>query len=85
MLVEAKRGLEKLTRLPRCLDRQGLVPGGQAAQGVIDLVEAAGMAARRASALCRDQRDVDGAGQPGRDLVLHVEEIGAPLVEALGP
>ena len=61
------------------------VPGGPALKSVIDGVEAVGMFARRPAALRRDQLDVDLTGQAGGDLVLHVEEVGALLVEALGP
>jgi hypothetical protein len=43
------------------------------------------MLARRPPALRRDQLYVDGTGQSGRDLVLHVEKVAALFVEALGP
>jgi len=43
------------------------------------------MLARRPAALRRDQLHVDATGQPGGDLILHVEKVGAPLVEAFGP
>ncbi len=85
MLVEAERGLKKTTGLPRRFERQMPVPGGPAAKGVIDGIEAVGMLARRPPALRRDQLHVDAAGQPGGDLVLHVEGVGPLLVEALGP
>jgi hypothetical protein len=43
------------------------------------------MLASRPAALRRDQLDMDLMGQAGGDLVLHVEEVGALLVEAFGP
>src|ERR1700719_3797831 len=52
---------------------------------VIDGIEALGMLARRPPALGRDHLDLDGASQPGGNLVLPVEEIGERLVEACGP
>src|SRR2546423_14969999 len=62
-----------------------LVPGSPPVQGVIDRVEVVGMLAHRPPALGRDQLYMDGTGQPGSDLVLHIEKVGALLVEALGP
>src|SRR5215831_15371257 len=61
------------------------VPGGPAAKSVIDGVEVVGMLAYRPPALRRDQLHVDATGQPGGDLVLHVEEVVALLVKAFGP
>src|SRR6266545_863406 len=43
------------------------------------------MLAGRPPALRRDQLDVACAGQPGGDLILHVKEVGARLVETSGP
>src|SRR5207245_2840934 len=67
------------------LERQMSVPGGPPVKGVIDGVETVRMLARCPPALRRDQLYVDGTGQPGRDLVLHVEKVGPLLVEAFGP
>jgi hypothetical protein len=85
VLVEAERGFKKTTCLPRRLERPMSVPGSPPVKSVIDGVESVGMLASRPAALRRDQLDVDLMGQAGGDLVLHVEEIGPPLVEALGP
>src|ERR1700726_4455265 len=85
VLVEAERGFEKTAGLPRCLERAMSVPGSPALKSAIDGVEAVGMFARRPAALRHDQLDVDGMGQAGGDLVLHIQEVGALLVEAFGP
>src|SRR5262249_20915692 len=73
------------TRLPCRLERQMPVPSGPAAKGLIDGVEAVGTLAYRPPTLRRDQLHVDGTGQSGGDLILHVEEVGTLLVEALRP
>src|SRR5215469_9388569 len=85
VLVEPQRRLEKTAGLPRRLERQITVPGGPAEKGVIDRVETIGTLTRRTAALRRDHLYMDGTSQSGRHLVLHVEEIGALLVEAFGP
>src|SRR6516165_12388130 len=85
VIVEPQRGLEKAAGSPGRLERQIPIPGGSAEKGVIDRVETAGTLARRSAALRRDHLYVDGPGQSGGDLVLHVEKIAALLVEAFGP
>src|SRR5262249_31929943 len=60
-------------------------PSRPAAKSVIDGVEVVGMLAYHPPALRRDQLHVDATGQPGSDLVLHVQEVGALLVKAFGP
>ncbi len=54
-------------------------------KGVIDGVEAIGRLACRPPTFGGDHLYVDGAGQPGGNLVLHVKEVGALLVETFGP
>jgi hypothetical protein len=54
VLVEAERGLKKMTGLPRRLERQMSVPSGPSVKGVIDGVETVRMLARRPPALRRD-------------------------------
>ena len=39
----------------------------------------------RASRFGGDEFGIQGVGQPGRDLVLHVQEFGRGLVETIGP
>jgi hypothetical protein len=85
VLVELQRRLEKTAGTPCRLERQITVPGSPPEKGVIDRVETVGTLTRRTAAFRRDHLYVDGAGQSSRNLVLHVEEIGALLVEAFGP
>src|SRR4029077_11800028 len=85
VLVEPERSLKEATSLPRRLERQGLVPGRPAVEGVIKGIEAFGMLERCAPALCGDEFDVDGTGQSDGDLFLRVEEVGIWFVEAFGP
>src|SRR5215472_10504896 len=61
------------------------VPRGPPAKSVIDRIEPVGVLADRPPALRCDQLHVDGAGQPGGNLILHVERIAALLIEAFGP
>ncbi len=84
-IVEAERGLEETARCPHRLQAQGLVPDRLAAHGEINGVEIIGPLARRPPAFGRGELDLDHAGEPGDNLVLHAEEIGARLVEPLGP
>src|SRR6516164_9376088 len=61
------------------------VPERPSVKSIIHRVEAVGTLARRPLALRRDQLNVDGTGQAGNDLVLHLEGVGALLVEAFSP
>src|SRR5215471_15885573 len=61
------------------------VPRGPPAKSVIDRIEPVGMLADRPPALRCDQLHVDGTGQPGGNLILHVEGIAALLIEPFDP
>jgi hypothetical protein len=62
-----------------------LIPRRSPAKRMIDGVTPVRILACDSTALCRDQLDMDVTNQSGRDLVLHVEQICALLVKALGP
>src|SRR5712664_1939106 len=84
-IVEAERGLEEAARGPYRVQAQGLVPDRLASHGEIDRVEIIGPLARRPAAFGRGELDLHHAGEPGDNLVLHAEEIGARFVEPPGP
>jgi hypothetical protein len=84
-IVEAERGLEEAARGPHRIQAQGLVPDRLASHGEIDRVEIIGPLACRPAAFGCGELDLHHAGEPGDNLVLHAEEIGARFVEPLGP
>lgn len=58
---------------------------GEAAHGEVEGVHFVRLLEIRAPAFGGHQLNADGSRQPRNDLVLHIEEVGARLVESLSP
>jgi hypothetical protein len=83
--VKPERRLEQGARFVGILHREWPVHDRPAAHGKVHRIHVVRPLALRPLAFRRDQLDADPARQPRGDLVLHVEQIGAWLVEAFGP
>ena len=84
-IVKPERRVEQVTCLAVAAQRQGLVEDCPAAHGQVHGIHVVRPLALRPAAFCGNELDAHGPGEARGDLVLHVEDVGARLVETLGP
>lgn len=84
-IVPPERGVEKVACRAVAAQRQGLVEDRPTPHGKVYGIHASRPLALRPPAFSCDKLDTNDPGETSGDLVLHIEYIGARLVETLSP